>query len=51
MITRAEKANMRWIEWFNNARQFIDGLTLLVFSIGLFVLFVVALVKLITHAV
>ena len=41
---------MTWVEWFNAARQFLDGLTLFVFSIGVFVLFVIALVTVIRMA-
>ncbi len=42
---------MTWVEWFNAARQFLDGLTMFVFSIGLFILFLIALAKLIKKAI
>jgi len=38
---------MTWQKRFNKGRQFLDGLTMFVFSLGLFVLFVIGLVKLI----
>src|SRR5260370_16715170 len=39
-----------WVEQFNAARQFLDGLTMLVFSIGVFILFLIALVTVIRMA-
>jgi hypothetical protein len=42
---------MTWAEWFNAGRQFLDGLTMFIFSIGLFILFLITLVKLIKKAI
>ena len=41
---------MTWVEWFEAGRRFLDGLTMFVFSIGVFILFVIALINVIRVA-